>query len=161
MQTIQARCWIFLRVCKSIMNHCSNLIINERQNILLELFNEFVLIISRSRKTTFELIDKNENILKMKSMSERYVLTLFRKKFENENNENDVRCRAKNRLITTRELQSAKLDTKIWVYLSTREVASSMLATSSHTKILTFARIKISKTLSLKILQSHSHNICF
>jgi hypothetical protein len=72
------------------MSYCSDLTINERRDILLESFNEFVLIISRSRKTAFELIDENENILKMKSMSEDYALTLFRKKLKDKDNENDV-----------------------------------------------------------------------
>ena len=72
------------------MKYCSNSTINERRNILLESFNEFVLITSRSRETTFELIDKNENIFKIASMNENYILTFFRKKFENENYENEI-----------------------------------------------------------------------
>ena len=72
------------------MSYCSNLTINKQRDIFLEFFNEFILIISRNRKTTFELIDENDKILKMKFMSERYALTLFRKKFKNENNENEI-----------------------------------------------------------------------
>ena len=44
---------------------------------------------SRSREAAFELIDENENILKVETMSEGYALALFRKKLQGEGNEDE------------------------------------------------------------------------
>ena len=90
MQTTQACCRIFLGVYKPTIGYCSDLAANERRDILPESSNGSVLIISRSREAAFELVDKNENILKVEPISEGYALALFRKKLEGEDHEDEV-----------------------------------------------------------------------
>ena len=90
MQTTSACCLISLKICKSSIDYWSNLTANESRNILSESSNEFVLVISRSREATFELIDENRDIIKIESTSERYALTLFRKKLRNKDDDNEV-----------------------------------------------------------------------
>ncbi|KAL8873245.1 MAG: hypothetical protein Q9198_007058 [Flavoplaca austrocitrina] len=90
MRTTQARCRIFLGVCRPTLGYCSNLAANERRDVLPESSNGSVLITSRSREAAFELVGENENILKVEPMSEGYALALFRKKLKGEDNEDGV-----------------------------------------------------------------------
>lgn len=59
-------------------------------DILPESSNGSVLITSRSREAAFELVGKDENILKVEPISEGYALALFRKKLEGEDHEDEV-----------------------------------------------------------------------
>ena len=72
------------------MGYYSDLAADERRDILPELSNGSVLITSRNRKAAFELVGEDENILEVEPMSERYALTLFRKKLKSEDNEDEV-----------------------------------------------------------------------
>ena len=90
MRTTQACCRILSGVRKSILDFCSDLAANEQRDILPESSNGSVLITSRSREAAFELVGEDEKILKVKPMSERYALALFRKKLKGEDNEGEV-----------------------------------------------------------------------
>lgn len=66
------------------MGYCSALAADERQDILPESSTGSILITPRSREAAFELVDENENILKVEPMSEGYALALFQKKLKSE-----------------------------------------------------------------------------
>lgn len=59
-------------------------------DVLPESSNGSVLITSRSRETAFELIGEDENIIKVEPMNESYALALFRKKFNNQCDDDDI-----------------------------------------------------------------------
>ncbi|KAL8746091.1 MAG: hypothetical protein Q9190_001848 [Brigantiaea leucoxantha] len=59
-------------------------------DILPESSNGSVLVTARSREAAYDLVGNDEDILKVEPMSKRYALTLFRKKFKFEDNEEEV-----------------------------------------------------------------------
>ncbi|KAL8823653.1 MAG: hypothetical protein Q9191_005667 [Dirinaria sp. TL-2023a] len=59
-------------------------------DILPESSNGSILITSRSREAAFELIGEDENIITIEPMNESYALALFRKKFNDQCDDDDV-----------------------------------------------------------------------
>lgn len=62
----------------------------EPSDILPESSNGSVLVTSRNREAAFELIGDDDNIIKVKPMSERNALGLFRTKLNSEDNEDEL-----------------------------------------------------------------------
>lgn len=87
MQTTSACCLISLKVCKSSIDYCLNSAANEPRDFLPESFNGSVLVTSRSREAAFELVGEDRDIIKIEPMSERYALTLFRKKLKDKDDD--------------------------------------------------------------------------